>query len=327
MWAERAGLNERDPVRIYNIVADRARSMGGMSVRAGAFNTTADFPLLLEAAANKTLLAAYKLQAPSYRAWAKKRNFKDFKPHNFYRVGDFPALLPLGEAGEIKAGTFTESKESAKLATSGRLVMLTRPMLVNDDLNAFGDFSSGAGRAASRRENEVAYKFLLQNGGAGPKMADGKNMFHADHGNLAATGSIPSEASLDEARQASYNQKDLDGNELNAEFPILLYGPANSLIVDKLLVEITPTKTDDTNIFAGKRRKATDAKIKDQSWYNFGDPATGESNFLYGYLGDQEAPMLREDKPFNYDGVGFGLVHDFGFGGDDYRYGFFNEGP
>lgn len=324
LWAERAGINERDPVKIYDTVSRRD---GGLSVRAGAMLSSSDFPLLLEAAANKTLMAAYNLQSPSYRAWAKKRTFKDFKAHNFYRVGEFPKMLPLGEAGEIKAGTFKESKESAKLATSGRLVMMTRHMLVNDDLNAFGDFSLGAGRAVSRRENEVAYEFLLQNSGAGPKMADGKNMFHADHLNLAATGAIPTEESLDEARQLAYGQKDLDGNELNVEFPILLYGPKNSLIVDKLLVDITPTKTDDVNIFAGKRRKATDAKIKDQSWYNLGDPALGESNFLYGYLGDREGPMLREDRPFNYDGMGFGLVHDFGFGADDYRFGVFNEGP
>lgn len=323
LWAERAGINERDPIKIYDMVSRRD---GGLSVRSGAMMTSSDFPLLLEAAANKTLLAAYNLQAPSYRAWAKKRTFKDFKAHNFYRVGEFPKMLPLGEAGEIKAGTFKESKESAKLATSARLVMMTRHMLVNDDLNAFGDFSLGAGRAVSRRENEVAYSFLLQNGGAGPKMADGKNMFHVEHKNLAATPAIPSEESLDAARQASYLQTDLDGNELNVEFPILLYGPVNSLVVDKLLVDITPTKTDDVNIFAGKRRKATDAKIKDKSWYNLGDPAMGESNFLYGYLGDREGPMLREDRPFNFDGMGFGLVHDFGFGADDFRFGYFNAG-
>ena len=323
LWAERAGINERDPVKIYDIVSRRD---GGISMRAGAMMTSSDFPLLLEAAANKTLQGAYNLQVPSYRAWAKKRTFKDFKAHNFYRVGEFPKLLPLGEAGEIKAGTFKESKESAKLATSARLVMMTRHMLVNDDLNAFGDFSLGAGRAVSRRENEVAYAFLLQNAGRGPKMADGKNMFHADHLNLG-TGAIPTEESLDEARQLAYGQKDIDGNELNVDFPILLYGPRNSLIVDKLLVQITPTRTDDVNIFAGQRRKATDAKINNQSWYNLGDPALGESNFLYGYLGDREGPMLREDRPFNYDGMGFGLVHDFGFGADEHRFGVFNPGP
>lgn len=324
LWAERAGIKERDPVKIYDMVSRRD---GGLSIRSGAMMTSSDFPLLLEAAANRTLQAAYNLQAPSYRAWAKKRTFKDFKAHNFYRVGEFPKLLPLGEAGEIKAGTFKESKESAKLATSARLVMMTRHMLVNDDLNAFGDFSLGAGRAVSRRENEVAYAFLLQNSGEGPKMADGKNMFHADHLNLASVGAIPTEESLDAARQLAYGQKDIDGNELNVDFPILLYGPKNSLIVDKLLVQITPTKTDDVNIFAGQRRKATDAKIADQSWYNLGDPALGESNFLYGYLGDREGPMLREDRPFNYDGMGFGLVHDFGFGADDHRFGVFNPGP
>jgi HK97 family phage prohead protease len=324
MWAERAGIDARDPVRIYDTIA---RNFGpSMSVRSGAMMTTADFPLILEGAANQTLMAAYNLQQPSYRNWAAKKQFQDFRPHHFYRIGDFPELLPLGEGGEIKAGSFKESKESAELGTSARLVMMTRPMLINDNLNAFGDFAGGAGRSAARRENLLAYTSILSNAGLGPTMSDGKTMFHADHGNLAASGTAITEDSLSAAREAGYVQKDLDGHELNIDFPILLLGPKKLTEAEKLLIEVQPTKTADAQIFAGKRRPVADAKIKDKAWWNLGDPANGESNFVFGYLRDQEAPELRQDKPFNYDGIGFGVIHDFGFGANEYRFGYKNAG-
>ena len=60
-----------------------------------AFHTTSDFPLLLSAAANKMLLAAYQPAAPSYRQIFLRRDFRDFKPHRHLRVGDFPTLMPL----------------------------------------------------------------------------------------------------------------------------------------------------------------------------------------------------------------------------------------
>ncbi|MFN6999055.1 MAG: terminase, partial [Elioraea tepidiphila] len=46
-----------------------------------AFHTTSDFPLLLSAAANKMLLAAYQPAQPTYRQIFLRRDFRDFKPH------------------------------------------------------------------------------------------------------------------------------------------------------------------------------------------------------------------------------------------------------
>ncbi|WP_247895511.1 HK97 family phage prohead protease [Azospirillum sp. TSH58] len=57
-------------------------------------HTTSDFPLLLESAANKVLLAQYAAAAPTYRLWAARRGFNDFKPAKFLRVGDFRASSP-----------------------------------------------------------------------------------------------------------------------------------------------------------------------------------------------------------------------------------------
>ncbi|MCB4825221.1 HK97 family phage prohead protease [Roseicella aerolata] len=121
-----------------------------------AFHTTSDFPLLLSAAANKMLLAAYAPAAPSYRQIFLRRDFRDFKPHRHLRVGDFPTLLPLLENGEIQAGTMSESQEIVLLQTFARRIRVTRPMLVNDDLGAFTDFAAMIGRRVADFENATA---------------------------------------------------------------------------------------------------------------------------------------------------------------------------
>ncbi|MEH0194568.1 HK97 family phage prohead protease [Caulobacter sp. CCNWLY153] len=304
LFALRAGINSRDPNFIYDQLA-RA-----------AMNTTSDFPLLLEAAANKNLLAAYNVMVPTYRAWMLKKAFNDFKAQKFLRIGDFPDLLPLGEGGEIKAGSWNEGRETASLQTLGRLVSMTRQMIVNDDLGAFGDFAAGAARAAIRVENAMAYDLLLSN----PRLADGNPVFHDEHANLLPTAGIDSD-SLSESRKAGRKQKNIDKKPLNVDLPIILCGADLETDAEKAITSVLATVTGDVNVFAGKRRVVTDAAIENEDWYNFADPATGEANFIYGYLGDKTAPEVRQDKPFNYDGVAFGVIHDFAVGVIDYRFG------
>lgn len=309
MWGSRAGIDERDPVRIYDQLQERS------------MNSTSDFPLLMGAAANAVLLAAYNEQEPTYRALARRRSFQDFKPHSFLRVGDFPELLDLGEGGEIKGGSFVESKETAQLETKARLVSLTRQMLINDSLGAFGDFAQGAGRAAARKENAMFYALLASN----PTMSDGVAMFHTNHGNLLTAAAIDT-ASLKLARAALRKQKGLDKQPLNINPKLLLCGPDKETEAEIALTAVTPVDNAKVNPFGGKQTVICDAAIEGNAWYNFADPNTGESNFIYGYLRDQAAPVVRQDQPFNYDGVSFRVIHDFGVGAIDYRFATRNPG-
>ena len=47
---------------------------------------------------------------------------RDFKVNSYLKVGDFPVLLEVGEAGEIKYGAFSEAGETWALATYGRII-------------------------------------------------------------------------------------------------------------------------------------------------------------------------------------------------------------
>jgi hypothetical protein len=77
-----------------------------------AFHTTSDFPAIFSGAINARLLARYAAATPAYRRFAAQRTAADFRVQNVIRAGDFPNLQPILEAGEIKGGTFSESKET-----------------------------------------------------------------------------------------------------------------------------------------------------------------------------------------------------------------------
>lgn len=288
-------------------------------VRAAQHGTT-DFPNLLAAAANKFLLQRYQYQEATYRRFARKRNFNDFKVHNFLRLGDFPLLEGLTETGEFKYGTLSESKETVAAGTYGKIISITRQMFVNDDLGAFADLTGMAGQRVMDFENRLAWSIIMSNAGVGPTMSDGLPLFHAaKHGNTTATGAGIDINSVDVARIALRNQKSLDGVPLNAVPVTLVVGPAKQLQAEQLLsTNLLATQLANINIFATKLDLVVDAYITDASWYVFADVGSVPV-FTWGYVDGFEGPRFALDQPFKQDGLALKVVEDFGFGAIDYR--------
>lgn len=311
LMAERNGIASRDESDIFQ------RSVG--------MQTTSDFPNILGAAANRVLLAAYQQAQPIYRTFAARRNFQDFRPHNMLRIGEFPLLKEVTETGEIKHGSIPESAETTRLKTRGINLALTRQAIINDDLGAFADLAVAAGRSAARTEDAVAFDALLANSGNGLKLADGKNLFHADHGNLAASGSAISETSISAGRLAIRTQKGIGDEVLDYAPRILLVGPALETAAEKFLAVVNAGKQEDFNPFAGKLTLAVSARITDNSWRLFVDPSDLAA-FVYGYLRDAEAPMVSQHEPANQDGFVWKVLHDFAFGPVDHRAAYKNGG-
>lgn len=311
MMAERNGIQSRDEVEIIE------RSVG--------MHTTSDFPAILGTAANRVLLSAYQQAQPIYRTFAARRNFQDFRPHAMLRIGEFPMLEELTQSGEIKHGTIPDSGESVGLKTRARNIALTRPALINDDLGAFADMAAGAGRAAARTEDKVAFDALLANSGNGLKLADGKAFFHVDHGNLAGSGGAIAKATVSAGRTAIRIQKGVGDEVLGYAPKILLVGPLQETEAETFLAQVNATTQAEFNPFAGKLILAVSARITDNSWRLFTDPAELAA-FVYGYLRDAEAPMISQHEPYNQDGFVWKVVHDFAFGAVDARAGYKNPG-
>jgi hypothetical protein len=294
-----------------------------------AFHTTSDFPLLLSAAANKMLRAAYQPAAPSYRQIFLRRDFRDFKPHRHLRVGDFPTLMPLMENGEIQAGTMSESQEIVLLQTFARRIRVTRPMLVNDDLGAFTDFAAAIGRRVADFENATAYALLNQANGDGPTLTNGPAAVFgtaAARLNKAAAGSALDINNLANGRAAILRQKTLDGLPISVGNAMkLLVGPSLELPARQLTVSVGATQVSHTNIYAGFVQPLVEPLIPNNRWYLFADPPTAPV-YVYGYLNGAEGPQVTTGPVSGVDGVEVSVIFDFGVGAIDWRGAWFNPG-
>ena len=260
-----------------------------------AFHTTSDFPLLLSAAANKMLLAAYQPARPTYREIFLRRDFRDFKPHRHLRVGNFPTLLPLAENGEIQAGTMSESQEIVLLQTFARRIRVTRPMLVNDDLGAFTDFAAAIGRRVADFENATAYALLNSANGDGPTLATGAAPVFATaaaRANKAAAGTALDLANVATGRAAVMRQRTLDGLPIALGSAMrLLVGPNQELPARQLTVAVSATQTSNTNVYAGFIQPLVEPLIPANRWYLFADPLATPV-YVYGYLNGAEGPQV-----------------------------------
>ena len=294
-----------------------------------AFHTTSDFPLLLSAAANKMLLAAYQPAQPSYRQIFLRRDFRDFKPHRHLRVGDFPTLLPLMENGEIQAGTMSESQEIVLLQTFARRIRVTRPMLVNDDLGAFTDFAAAIGRRVADFENATAYGLLNAANGDGPTLVTGSAPVFATgaaRANKAGTGSVLDTATIGAGRTAIMKQRTLDGLPIAmGQSMRLLVGPNLELAARQATVVVQANEISRANVFAGFVQPLIEPLIPANRWYLFSEPAAAPV-YVYGYLNGAEGPQVTTGPVQGVDGIEVSVIFDFGVGAIDWRGAWFNPG-
>lgn len=302
-------------------VLDRAFS------RSFVGHSAADFPGIMLDAMNKRLLARYETAAPAYRRFCALYTAVDFRDQNVIRAGDFPSLQPVGENGEIKAGTFGESREKFAVKPYAVRLNVSRVMIVNDNLAAIDQVIGSAGVRVSDWENGVAFGKLLAASGAGPTLVtDGKAVFHADHGNLAGSGTVIDVSAIGAGRAAMMKQTTLDGVKANFTPVTLLTGPDTSTAAEQLVTSITPAQQS-TAIPESVRRLApvADANISGNGWYLFADPSIAPC-FVYGYLDGYSGPRLSSQDEFGVQGMSVKLEHDFGVDAIDYRGGYRNSG-
>lgn len=285
-----------------------------------AFQSTSDFPAIFSNALNKSLLARYQLVTPTYRQLAVERPFRDFRPHPQVRTGDFPAIQPVQQNGELKVGGSLDASENVSVSPYGTIFAISRQMLVNDDLGAIDQILSSAGESVLQFENSTFFTMFNSN----PTLAtDSTAVFASGHGNLAGSGAAPSVDTVSDAREALRGMKSLSGNFINVPPALIVTGPANETVADQLVASITPTLVGSVNPYAGKLRSVTDANITGKEWYVSCEPARVPC-FIYGFLNGASGPRTNVHSQFGMQGVKISLEHDFGVGAIDYR-GFYKN--
>ncbi|MFZ2803920.1 MAG: hypothetical protein WA001_01730, partial [Patescibacteria group bacterium] len=228
---------------------------------------TPDFPGILANVLNKTLMPAYVAAMPSYRAIAQQRNFRDYRPHKFVRLGDFPITLQVGEGGEITEGSIGESSETVTALKYGRILNLLWEVLVNDDVGAFTDFGGMVARRIADRENALFYMIcILAGSGLGPDLADGVDVYNSAHANLTAGGAL-SNTLLEEGFGLMATQTSIDGIKINVPPRFVLTSATSHVLARRLLSPIYAAQASNVNAFVGMLEPLYDANITGTRFY------------------------------------------------------------
>lgn len=287
-----------------------------MRHRSAGYHTTGDFPSLLGGVGARRLREAYEAYPSTFQLWARRAaNLPDFRITNVLAVGGAPELKKLNEAGEYTYGTISEDATGYRAFSYGRAIALTRQMFVNDDLGAFDRLLTRFGESARRLENRLVYDQITGN----PTMQDGKALFHADHGNLATTGSALSLPNMGVLRKNMRKQKDLDGKSVLNLSPAYLIVPSD-LEQDAYAFtssNYVPAKLSDVNEFRAGGRTAVEPivepildEVSTSAWYmaaRSGQIDTVEYAYVDGSEGVRTETFASED----IDGVKVRATLDF----------------
>ncbi|MBF0560995.1 MAG: Mu-like prophage major head subunit gpT family protein [Alphaproteobacteria bacterium] len=291
-----------------------------------ALHSTSDFSLIVGDTIGRTLRAAYQAAPSGIRRLGRQTTARDFRTVNKIMLGEAPTLERLNETGEIKAGTLAEARESYKVDTFARKIGISRQVLVNDDLGAFADLSRRMGQAAAETEAGVLVSLLESNSGTGPKMTDGKALFHTDHSNRAGSGGVIEDTTLSAARLALRSQTGLSGQRISATPKYLLVPAALETTAEKWLATIAAAKAADVNPFAGSLALVVEPRLSSATrWYVSADPSEIDG-LEYAYLAGGQGPQVESKSGWDVDGVEIRVILDFGAGFIDWRGWYANGG-
>jgi phage major head subunit gpT-like protein len=299
----------------------RVRGLSRDEVATRALHSTSDFPAILAGVTNKTLRAAYETAPRTYPAIARRTTVADFKLVHRLQLGEAPQLEKVNQSGEFKRGTIGEAQESYRIETFGKVIGITRQVLINDDLDAFSRVPALFGTSAATLESDVVWGIFTAN----PAMADGTTLFHTTHKNLAGAGAALDVAGLAKARTAMAQQRGLDGKTLINVRPSFLVVPsALELTAEQLLAQnIVPAKAADVvpssirslAVIAEPRLDPASGAVP---WFLVASPAAIDT-VEYAYLEGQEGVALETRMGFDVDGVEVRARLDFGAKAIDWR--------
>jgi hypothetical protein len=300
----------------------RTRGMARDEVAKRGFHSTSDFPYVLEAVTNKTLRSAYEAYPSTFRPFCRQVNATDFKMQNRVQLGEAPQLEKVNEHGEFKRGTIKEGKEAYKIDTYGKVVAITRQVIINDDLGAFTRIPQMFGIAIGTLESDIVWSIITTNA----NMADGNPLFHANHGNLiAAGGGAPSVTTVGATRTLMRKQKGLDGKtKINPRPAFILVPSELETATEQLFAAIVAAQTSAVVPESIRSLKPlAEPRLSDVSataWYLAADPNTGNVDTIeFAYLEGQEGAYIETRMGFDVDGMEVKCRLDFGAKAIDWK--------
>jgi hypothetical protein len=295
--------------------------------------STGDFANVVLDAQNKSLRVGYVEAPRSWMAFAKRSSAPDFKTINRIQTSEMPTLTSRAEGQPIKYTTLSDSKETYALAEYANGIILTRRVLINDDLNALTDVPRKQGAAAARLEDDVAYAILTANA----NLADGGALFNATaytiggtgHQNRqSTTGSVgaPTVATVSATEKLVMLQKGPKNAGILNLTPKFWVGPvALKTTAEQFFASrVDPSKSNETpNPYNGKITPISNARLDASSsviWYLLCDYREGQIDTIeVCFLTDEPDPVLKAETDFDTDDVKQAVRHTVAAKALDFR--------
>ena len=296
------------------------RGLSRDEIATRALHTTSDFPEILANVTNKTLRQAYEAYPQTFKPFCRQVQTSDFRDITRVQMGEAPQLQKVSESGEFKRGTIGEAKERYRIETYGRVVGITRQVLINDDIDAFTRIPAMYGTAIATLESDVVWGVITAN----PAMGDGTALFHNSHKNVSSTSTVLSIASIAEGRTAMAKQTGLDKKTvLNVRPTFMLVPTALELTAEQLIAQnLVPARSGDV-VPASIRslQPISEPRLDAASttaWYLVANPAQIDT-IEYAYLEGQQGAYIETRNGFDVDGVEIKCRLDFGAKAIDWR--------
>lgn len=274
---------------------------------------TGDLPLLLKSTATRSLMAGWEYQDETYGAWTGSGSTNDLREKTVARgLANFQ-LKEVKEGQDYEYADMSEESLSYRVAKYGRMIAFTEEASINDNLDQITIYPEEMGRACRALEAELAYNFLINN----PNGPDGTALFSSTHGNLAASGTKPTEDAMNKATYAMSIQKDASGKLIRVMPRVGVFPSAWRATVDKLLES---SNWDDSNAASTRKNTAfrvlsnivfeprLDAAFEGQNlpWFIIGPANKG---VCIVHLRGYETPQMTTEQSFNIDGFRAKIRH------------------
>lgn len=224
----------------------------------------------------------------------------NFQPVELPNVSADAALKEVSELATFQASSIaaTAGNVTAQLKTYGRIITISRQIIINDDIGLLDNVFASFGSSAARIENRDIFNGLEAN----PILQDGEPLFHSDLGNIEAEAL--SADSLAAAVGKLRSQPLRHGEPANNKPRFLVVAPELEMLAYRL------------NHETGNRLEIISSpNIQPGRWYVFADPAISPVVQRLMLKGSDGRPIAIEHyslKASSFDGTHFKTRADLG---------------
>lgn len=314
------------PGRIDNDVIRAAFVGNDRLIQGSSGFSTISLAGILSNVASKTMLAAYEAVNSVATEICGSTDINDFKQVTRYRMTAAGIFQKVGPDGELKHAGLDEESYTNQLETWGRMIALTRQMMINDDLGAFLQIPRAIGRMSALALEEVVFTLLLANPG---------NFFSAGNKNyFEGVDTALDIESLTVAERMFLDRVDKQGKPILVQPALILVPTSLKVTAEQLFKELPLNQVPANNKakpmnnpHAGKFRPICSPYLSIASltgnsstaWYLLADP-NDVAAIEIAYLRGKRVPTIESgETDFNTLGMQWRGYFDFGCAMQDQR--------